>query len=182
MKFAPTAVTDRLGREIVLRNAEPEDAAALIEYLKITTAETPYLARESEDIKLSMEQEVKFINDLVESERELMLVGFCNGRHVGNSSLTLAGSSSRYRHRCGVAIALYREFCGAGIGEAMLRTILGVAKNTGFEQAELEVVAGNERAIALYRRLGFVEYGHFPDNMKYADGSYADALWMMKRL
>ena len=48
--------------------------------------------------------------------------------------------------------------------------------------AELEVVATNQRAIALYEKLGFQKYGFFPDNMKYQDESYADAYWMMKKL
>ena len=55
-------------------------------------------------------------------------------------------------------------------------------KGYGFEQAELEVVADNERAIGLYRDMGFEIYGTFSNNMKYKDGSYADSYWMMKRL
>lgn len=31
-------------------------------------------------------------------------------------------------------------------------------------------------------QLGFKKYGTFPDNMKYEDGSYVDAYWMMKKL
>ena len=52
----------------------------------------------------------------------------------------------------------------------------------GFEQIELEVVEGNERALHLYKKLGFEVYGTFPKNMKYKDGTYADAYWMMKKL
>lgn len=92
------------------------------------------------------------------------------------------GGFRRYHHRCEVAIALYQEYCGAGIGRIMLETVLDVAKSCGYEQAELEVIAGNERAIRLYQKLGFREYGRFPDNMKYADGSYVDSIWMMKKL
>ncbi len=88
----------------------------------------------------------------------------------------------RYRHRCDVAIALYKEYYGCGIGTAMLQTVLNVAKEAGYEQAELEVMAENENAIAMYEKLGFKKYGTFPDNMKYADGSYMDAYWMMKKL
>ena len=64
----------------------------------------------------------------------------------------------------------------------MLETVLQAARELGYEQAELEVIADNEKAIALYEKLGFVKYGRFPDNMKYADGRYADAYWMMKKL
>ena len=64
----------------------------------------------------------------------------------------------------------------------MLQTVLNVAREAGYEQAELEVMAENENAIAMYEKLGFKKYGTFPDNMKYADGSYMDAYWMMKKL
>lgn len=64
----------------------------------------------------------------------------------------------------------------------MIEVALERAKEAGYEQAELEVIAGNERAISLYKQLGFEEFGVFPDNIKYKDGSYADAVWMMKKL
>ena len=64
----------------------------------------------------------------------------------------------------------------------MIEVALERAKEAGYEQAELEVIAGNEKAISLYKQLGFEKYGVFPDNVKYKDGSYADAFWMMKKL
>ena len=42
--------------------------------------------------------------------------------------------------------------------------------------------AENKNAILLYEKLGFIKYGTFPNDMKYADGSYSDAYWMMKKL
>lgn len=81
-----------------------------------------------------------------------------------------------------MAIALYQEFCGYGIGRSMMEHILKGATKMGFEQAELEVISHNKNAIALYEKLGFKKYGSFPDNMKYANGHYASADWMMKKL
>lgn len=52
---------DKLGREVILRNAEESDAVALIDYLKIATDETPYLIREPEEITITIEQEKSFI-------------------------------------------------------------------------------------------------------------------------
>ena len=77
---------------------------------------------------------------------------------------------------------LYQKYCGRGICKIMLKTILYMARNLGYEQAELEVAAGNERAISLYKNLGFEKYGVFPNNMKYANGQYTDSYWMMKKL
>lgn len=61
------------------------------------------------------------------------------------------GNYERYAHRCSVAIALYQKYCGLGIGREMLKTVLTVAKQCGYEQAELEVVSTNTPAIRLIR-------------------------------
>lgn len=182
MKFEPIEIKDKLNRTIVLRNAMPEDADDLIKYLKVTSAETPYLIREPDEVTITHEQEIGFINNCLNSDKSLMLIATLNGRHIGNCSLNPIGSYKRYAHRCEVAIALYQEFCGYGIGKSMLENILKAAKQLGFEQAELEVVSDNKNAIALYEKLGFVKYGSFPNNMKYENGDYACADWMMKKL
>lgn len=175
-------IKDKKDREIILRSAEENDAEKLIDYLKITAAQTPFLIREPDEITLSIKQEQDFIRTKKDSENELLLIAEIGGRHIGNCSLMSIGGYKRYRHRCDIAIALYKEYCGSGIGKAMLETVLDIAEKAGYEQAELEVIADNKPAIALYEKLGFKIYGTFPDNMKYEDGSYADAYWMMKKL
>ena len=182
MVFNPLIVIDKTGCEVILRNAKIEDAENLINYLKITASETPYLIREPDEVTLSLEQEQSFIQRIIDSDRELMLIATINGKHIGNCSLMSIGGYRRYRHRCDIAIALYQEYCGRGIGKMMLETILRTAKEAGYEQAELEVIADNKNAIALYEKTGFTKYGRFPDNMKYKNGKYADAYWMMKKL
>lgn len=182
MKFEPIITSDKKGRRLVLRSAEVSDAAALIEYLKVTSGETPYLIREPDEVTFTLAQEESFIKACEAAERELMLVATVDGEHAGTCSLMSKGNFSRYRHRCEVAIALYQKFSVAGIGELMLQRVLDVAKRCGYEQAELEVVSDNQRAISLYRKLGFEQYGCLPDNMKYRSGKYADVCWMMKKL
>ena len=182
MTFEEISIKDKLGRTVILRSATTEDAEDLIKYMKVTSAETPYLIREPEEVTLTKEEEENFLKAKMSNERELMLVATLDGKHVGNCSLMSLASYKRYRHRCDIAIALYKEYCGCGIGKAMLETVLDVAKKLGYEQAELEVIAENKAAYALYEKLGFKKYGTFPDSMKYSDGTYADAYWMMKKL
>lgn len=45
-------IKDKKGREIILRSAEESDAENLIDYLKTTAAETPFLIREPDEIAL----------------------------------------------------------------------------------------------------------------------------------
>ncbi len=178
----PIEVRDKTGRKVVLRNAERSDAEALIKYVKATTAETPFLIREPDEFTMTVEQEEKFIEGVKNDPKALMLIAVIEGEHAGNCSLMTIAPFRRYAHRCEVAIALYQKYCGAGIGKIMLETVLSIAKETGYEQAELEVIKDNEKAISLYHKLGFEIYGTFPHNMKYTDGTYGDALWMRKVL
>ena len=182
MQFGPITITDKTGQEITLRSAEPADADDLLRYLKTTAAETPFLVREPDEITLSLRHETEFIRSKLADERELLLIALDHGRHIGNCALMRIGDCRRYAHRCGIAVALYREFCGRGIGRAMLETVLAAARSVQYTQAELEVIADNRNAIALYESLGFVRYGILPDNIRYADGSFSDAYWMMKKL
>ena len=165
MKFGPLFVTDKNGNEIELRSAGVSDAQVLIDYMQKIVTETPYLIREPGESTMTLQQEEDFLRSRIEEERELMLLAFENGKHIGNCSLMRIGNYRRYAHRCSVAIAIYREYCGRGIGTLML-----------------EVMSENRNAFSMYEKLGFRQYGTFPTNMKYADGHYDDALWMMKYL
>lgn len=169
------------GHELLLRCAREEDAQRLLDYLKTTSGETRFLIREPDEVTMTEEDERRFIRMQNESERDVMLLAFYDGEFAGNGSLMGMGPS-RYRHRAGVAIALFQAYTGLGIGRAMMEALLAIAREHGIEQVELEVVADNARAIALYKKLGFEVYGTMPRNMKYRDGTYADVYWMMKRL
>ena len=75
------------GTELRLRNAREEDAEMLIDYLKQTCGETRFLVKEPEEITLTIEQEKNFIRNQNESEGNLMLLAFLNGKYIGNCSL-----------------------------------------------------------------------------------------------
>ena len=180
MRFEAASVQLKDGRSAIIRNAEPKDAEELIDYLKITSAETPFLMRNPEEINITLDKEIEFINRCKESERDLLLVALIDGKHAGNASCMSLGEYQRYAHRCSTAIALYQRYCGLGLGKNMLNVILQEAKKMHYEQVELEVVSSNEKAIALYKSLGFDIYGTQKHSMKYKDGSYADEYLMMR--
>ncbi len=182
MQFDPVIRQDKWGREIVLRHAQASDAAALVTFMQQTARESRFLLREPGEFQMTADQEARFIESRIEDERALLLVATVNGEIVGLSSAAPLAALQRYAHRCELAIALYQTHWGAGIGKLMLSSVLDAAKNMGYEQAELDVVSTNTRAIRLYESVGFEAHGTFPHCMKYADGTYADTLFMVKRL
>lgn len=166
---------------LTLRSAEKDDALMLLDYLKKTAEETRFLRNEPNEINLAVEDEQKYIENVNDAESRAMILGFLDGEYVGNCSF-ISSPRSRIRHRATIGIALFQKFTGLGIGTVMLNACLDAAKKAGVEQAELEVVSQNSRAIGLYKKLGFTECGRIPDADKYTDGTYDDVLLMVKKL
>lgn len=172
---------DLRGHELILRNATEDEAQILIDYLKITAVETPFLIKELEEITLTLEQEREFIRMNNESEHSELIMGFLDGEYIGNCSI-MGNSRMRYAHRAAVGIALYLKYTNMGIGTIMFEKMIEIGRKKGLEQLELEVVASNQAGISLYQKMGFERFGTFPNNMKYKDGTYVDCYWMMKKL
>lgn len=182
MDYQEKTVLLKNGKTCRLRLAEESDAETLLEYLKVTSAQTPYMIREPEEVRTSLEEEVEFIRKIRENDRALHLLAYVDGVFAGSCSFAPRSERMRTQHRCNVGISLYRESWGIGVGTALLGEILAAARAAGFEQAELEVVSTNAPAIGLYRKFGFETTGTVPHAFKYKDGTYADFLFMVKRL
>ena len=182
MIYPEKQILTKDGRQVILRSARVEDAETLIAYMKAMTRESRNLVNEPEEISLTMEQEERFITAHENNPRAVLLAGFLDGEHVGNASIHMISSKQRFLHRCGLGIALYQKFWGLGIGRQMMEILIEKAKEAGYEQVELEVVADNTAAISLYESLGFVTCGTIPHGMKYKDGTYADMHTMIRNL
>lgn len=182
MYFPEKEVKLKDGRVAVLRSAKPEDAADCLEYLRVTATETPFLLREAEENDMTLEMEKAFLQARLEDPKSLMLIARVDGAYAGNCGLVSFGNKLRVRHRCGMGIALYQKFCNNGLGRILIENVVEVARELGFEQMELEVVVGNDRARHLYESLGFVPYGVRPHALKYKDSTYADEILMVKTL
>ncbi|MBR0085278.1 MAG: GNAT family N-acetyltransferase [Lachnospiraceae bacterium] len=166
------------GREILLRSAYPEEAGMLLDYLKTVTGETRFLMCEPDEIKYTIEDETGFVEDHNKSEKEMLILAFVDGEYAGNCSFEGVSGSRRAKHRAGIGIASFQKYTGFGLGRLMLEVLLREIKKMGFEQAELTVIGGNDRAYRLYESLGFRECGRIPNANKYDDGTYSDSILM----
>ncbi len=71
-------------------------------------------------------------------------------------------------------------FYNMGIGSKLLSHFIEWAKEQeGLEKICLYVFSNNERAINLYKRLGFKEEGRRINQIRFKDGSYADIIFMV---
>src|SRR5262245_8298378 len=68
---------------------------------------------------------------------------------------------------------------GCGLGNLLLERMIAWARSVPeIEKITLAVRADNRRAIALYKKHGFVQSGCARDNLKLSDGSYVDDITM----
>jgi len=87
--------------------------------------------------------------------------------HKLENSIAFHGKNAPYtkdkvKHRAEFGISIEKEYYGLGIGTALTKACIECAKTAGYRQLELEVVAENTNAIALYRKFGFTETGRNP--------------------
>ena len=85
-----------------------------------------------------------------------------DGQIVGTAGIEKVGKHEKLSHRCDFGVSVDKEFWGLGIGSALLDACIECAKKAGYKQMELEVVAENDRAVKMYEKAGFVEYGRNP--------------------
>ncbi len=83
----------------------------------------------------------------------------------------------RCGHICNASYAVKEGKRGQHIGEALVRDCLVEAKQAGFRVLQFNaVVKTNTAALALYRKLGFIQLGVIPGGFLAKDGSYRDII------
>ena len=151
------------GKTCVLRSVEPEDAERMISYMKIMLGETPYLLRTPEEFDYSVEGEAEVLARRRDDPRALMILAEADGVIVATSDVMPMGTNSRTLHRATLGMSVRRDYWHLGIGSAMMERLIAHARQSTFEQIELEVVSTNRRAIGLYVKYGF---RHLPSQHK----------------
>ncbi|MDQ7030086.1 MAG: GNAT family N-acetyltransferase [Ardenticatenia bacterium] len=144
-------------RRLLLRPVREEDAANLLALLRQVVAERIYigLERTPEDV----ESERRWLRAFVRRQRTLALVADVHGELVGFLTLEPGAFGQKDAHVATLGIMVARPFRGLGVGTAMVEYAVAWARHQGFERIQLEVFATNVRALALYRKCGFVEEG-----------------------
>lgn len=82
-------------------------------------------------------------------------------------------------HGGALGMGVLPAYRGQGVGRRLLAACIEKAQAKGMTRIELEVRADNQRAIALYERMGFALEGRKRNAMRF-DGVYFDALLMSR--
>ena len=183
MLFTPVSFTLKDGRTGILRSPDPaKDAADLVQYLYDTAADTPFVLRMPWEIRYTVEGEERFLQNVVDSPNDCMILCEVDGYIAGNCHLSF-NRRIKTRHACSVAIALRKAYWGNGIGTAMFNAMEDLARRRdGVIQMDLEYIEGNTRARGLYEKMGFRIVGMHPDFIRQEDGTMCALYIMQKKL
>ncbi len=155
-------VTLKDGRACILRNGTASDGQALLDVFNLTHEQTDFLLTYLEEHRYTAQQEADFLQAKTDSADEIELLAELDGKIVGCAGINCVGRKEKIRHRAEFGISVDKSYWGLGIGRALTEACIECVKKAGFAQLELEVVAENRSAIALYESVGFVEYGRNP--------------------
>ena len=97
---------------------------------------------------------------------------------VGIAGITQAGTRYKVAHRAELGVTVLKSFWHQGIGTALMNACIRCAREAGYSQLELTVVAENENAVAMYQKAGFRELGRNPKGFRSRTAGYQETIFM----
>lgn len=159
---------------LTIRSFEPSDAAAASALMGMPGVFEGTL--QSPDVPVASRIEFLQKHDPLACR----LVAVAGDELAGMAGLHPVHPGLRRSHVRVLGISVAPGWQGRGVGRALIERLLAWADDwSGVLRVELNVHAENERAIALYRSLGFVEEGRHRGYVLRA-GRYVDALTMAR--
>ena len=181
MKYEQTILLNN-GKSALIRNADESDGNAVFEVFNRTHEETDYLLSYPDENSFDPEEEAQFLKEKATSLNETELVAIVDGKIVATAGIESVGKKYKVKHRADFGISVLKEYWGLGLGKALTKACIQCAKDAGYDQVELNVVAENNRAISLYRSFGFVEYGRNPRGFNSKTAGYQELVYMLLEL
>lgn len=162
--------------EIHIRSARIADAEALVAAERAFAATAGFLVSRPDELQLAAFRTK--IAALASGEDGRYVVAERADVVVGHAVLEAMGLAA-LAHVARLTIVVHPGHQGRGIGRALLGELIAWAQAAPhIEKIELLVRASNQRAIALYRHMGFVEEGRFVRRIKVDGGRYIDDIAM----
>lgn len=150
-----------------------EDLSEAVEALNCVIREGKYLYLNEEIV--DMEEEHKWFERSVKAGM-LYLVARVEGKVVGGASMH--PQTDKQEHVAQFGIFICDGYRNLGLGTAMLKEFIDIAKKRGFEILQLSVFANNTRALNVYKKCGFKEIGRLSQDIRFLDGEYTDRILM----
>lgn len=157
--------------DVVIRRETEQDIDAVLDVLEEVAAEERWIGTEVPFDRAARVERIR--ESLTKPDEFAGFVAEVDGRIVGSIGLQRAPYGV-----VSLGMALLDGYRDQGIGTRLLEEGIAWASEVGAHKVALEVWPHNERAIALYRKLGFVDEGLLRRQYRRRNGEVWDALVM----
>ena len=144
---------------VTIRTATVDDAAALIEFLRLFQQEKHSGVFVPVGGLPTLEQETSWIRELLNHETSNLWLG-CAEQHIVGILDFHGHPHPQMSHGGSLGTSVLRAYRGQGVGYRLMQTLIEWATaHTALRRIELEVFSHNTHAISFYERQGFVREG-----------------------
>jgi len=148
----------------IYRYPQKSDAAQLLEFINTLSAEQTYIRMQGKVVTL--EEEEKYLNDFlknIKDKKAIKILAFDNEQLVGAADINMGFGAENHVGVFGITVA--KSHRGQGIGSELMSKTIDAAKTNipNLEIITLGVFADNTKAILLYQKYGFKQYGILPN-------------------
>ena len=166
--------------ELLIREAEPKDAAELVTFLNRVSVETDFTSLDRDGILLTSEEMEIFLNKQASSNNQITLLAFLNDKIAGIVNIT-ADQRKRVRHIGELFIVIGKRYWNNGLGSFLLEEAIEWAQTSGIlRRLQLTVQIRNQAAVHLYQKYGFVIEGRQERGAYIEEGDFIDVYLMGK--
>lgn len=170
------------GSEVILREPRLNDVKDMLKVINRLAREkrNGVLAR-----KHTLKEERNWLKNClkeIKKKAKVMVFAEVDGKVMGSCDVN-RNMQPKLNHRAHAGIILDKKIRGKGIGTAMMKALINLAKKRmkGLEIINLEVFDYNKAAQVLYKKVGFKKYATLPRTAKEGK-KYVDAYYMQLRL
>ena len=110
--IARKTFSTRTGQSFTIRTAQPEDASAMLAYIRAVAGETEFSILEPDEFPETEEQERKWVQDHLDHPGQIVLLAEAAGTIIGNISFE-NGPHRRIAHRGTLGFAVAHGMAGA---------------------------------------------------------------------
>jgi RimJ/RimL family protein N-acetyltransferase len=169
MEYKTLELRDK--RVAILEWLTEKDLSEVVEALNSVIREGKYLFLNDEIT--DMEEERRWFKHSAKSGM-LYLVARVEGKVAGGASLQ--SKTDKRAHVADFGIFICDGYRNSGLGTAITKEFIEIARERRVEIIQLSVFANNTRALKVYKKCGFKEVGRLSRDIKFLDGEYTDRI------
>ena len=116
--------------ELLIREAEPDDAAELVTFLNRVSVETDFTSLDRDGILMTDTEMELFLDKQAHSENQIILLALLNDEIAGIVNIT-ADQRKRVRHIGDLFIVIGKRYWNNGLGSFLLEEAIEWAQASG---------------------------------------------------